>query len=52
MACAHGHGLAVFLYAPNDTETMTELIDIGVDVHVDRPDCLSALLKNHLPKGC
>jgi hypothetical protein len=34
------------------TETMTELIDIGVDaVHVDRPDRLSALLKDHPPKG-
>ena len=52
MACAHGHGLALFLYAPDDTETRTELIDIGVDaVHVDRPDRLSALLKDHPPKG-
>jgi hypothetical protein len=50
MACTHGHGLAVFLYRP--TETMTELIDIGVDaVHVDRPDRLSALLRDHPPKG-
>jgi glycerophosphoryl diester phosphodiesterase len=44
---AHDHGLAVFLYAPDDTETMAELIDIGVDaVHVDRPDRLGALLKD------
>jgi len=34
------------------TETITELIDIGVDaVHVGRPDRLSALLKGHPPKG-
>jgi glycerophosphoryl diester phosphodiesterase len=44
---AHDHGLAVFLYAPDDPATMAELIDIGVDaVHVDRPDRLTALLKD------
>jgi len=47
---AHDHGLAVFLYAPDDADTMAELIEIGVDaVHVDRPDRLSALLKDTKP---
>jgi glycerophosphoryl diester phosphodiesterase len=52
MARAHDEGLAVFLYAPDDTETLARLIDIGADaVHVDRPDRLSAWLKDRQPRG-
>jgi glycerophosphoryl diester phosphodiesterase len=49
---AHQRGLAVFIYAPDDTDSMIRLLDLGVEaVHVDRPDRLSALLTDRQPRG-
>jgi glycerophosphoryl diester phosphodiesterase len=44
---AHRRGLAVFIYAPDDAAAMVRLLDLDVEaVHVDRPDRLSAVLKD------
>jgi glycerophosphoryl diester phosphodiesterase len=45
VATARQHGLAIFIYAPDDVDAMTHLLDLGIEaVHVDRPDRLTALL--------